>query len=120
MRKKSILLFALTLALAVPVVGIRQGQLVDTFDAARSAGRRHDAIDIMAAEGTPVIAAAGDIACAPTDHNYNGGAGIQRACDERATSNLMSNMKLDGVLALGDEVPDGLKLAADDAIGVGG
>lgn len=44
--------------LALPVVGIKPGQLVDTFDAARSAGRRHDAIDIMAAEGTPVIAAA--------------------------------------------------------------
>src|SRR3954454_5348834 len=44
--------------LAVPVVGIKPDQLVDTFDAARSAGRRHDAIDIMAAEGTPVIAAA--------------------------------------------------------------
>src|SRR5438270_3606475 len=44
--------------LAVPVVGITEDQLVDTFDAARSAGRRHDAIDIMAAEGTPVIAAA--------------------------------------------------------------
>ena len=44
--------------LALPVVGVKPGQLVDTFDAARSAGRRHDAIDIMAAEGTPVIAAA--------------------------------------------------------------
>src|SRR5438270_8404648 len=44
--------------LALPVVGIKPDQLVDTFDAARSAGRRHDAIDIMAAEGTPVIAAA--------------------------------------------------------------
>lgn len=44
--------------LALPVVGIKQNQLVDTFDAARSAGRRHDAIDIMAGEGTPVIAAA--------------------------------------------------------------
>ena len=43
--------------LAIPVVGIKAEQLVDTFDAARSAGRRHDAIDIMAAEGTPVIAA---------------------------------------------------------------
>jgi murein DD-endopeptidase MepM/ murein hydrolase activator NlpD len=43
--------------LALPVVGIKPEQLVDTFDAARSAGRRHDAIDIMAAEGTPVIAA---------------------------------------------------------------
>ena len=44
--------------LALPVVGIKSDQLTDTFDAARSQGRRHDAIDIMAAEGTPVIAAA--------------------------------------------------------------
>lgn len=44
--------------LAIPVVGVKASDLVDTFDAARSAGRRHDAIDIMAAEGTPVIAAA--------------------------------------------------------------
>lgn len=44
--------------LAVPVVGVRIDQLSDTFDDARSQGRRHDAIDIMAAEGTPVIAAA--------------------------------------------------------------
>lgn len=44
--------------LAIPVVGVRAGQLTDTFEDARSSGRRHDAIDIMAAEGTPVIAAA--------------------------------------------------------------
>ncbi len=44
--------------LALPVVGVKPTELVDTFDAARSAGRRHDAIDIMAPEGTPVIAAA--------------------------------------------------------------
>lgn len=44
--------------LAIPVVGIKTGQLTDTFDDARSQGRRHDAIDIMAGEGTPVIAAA--------------------------------------------------------------
>ena len=43
--------------LAIPVVGVKPDQLMDTFDQARSAGRRHDAIDIMAAEGTPVIAA---------------------------------------------------------------
>ena len=43
--------------LALPVVGIKPDQLTDTFDAARSQGRRHDAIDIMADEGTPVIAA---------------------------------------------------------------
>lgn len=44
--------------LAIPVVGVKPDQLSDTFDAARAAGRRHDAIDIMANEGTPVIAAA--------------------------------------------------------------
>jgi murein DD-endopeptidase MepM/ murein hydrolase activator NlpD len=44
--------------LAIPVVGVRAQQLTDTFDEARANGRRHDAIDIMAAEGTPVIAAA--------------------------------------------------------------
>src|SRR3569833_75314 len=48
---------ATPLGLALPVVGIKPDQLSDTFDDARSAGRRHDAIDIMATEGTPVIAA---------------------------------------------------------------
>jgi len=44
--------------LAIPVVGVKPTDLVDTFDDARASGRRHDAIDIMAVEGTPVIAAA--------------------------------------------------------------
>jgi murein DD-endopeptidase MepM/ murein hydrolase activator NlpD len=44
--------------LAIPVVGVKPEQLTDTFDQARNNGRRHDAIDIMADEGTPVIAAA--------------------------------------------------------------
>jgi murein DD-endopeptidase MepM/ murein hydrolase activator NlpD len=44
--------------LAIPVVGVKADQLTDTFTQARGAGRRHDAIDIMSPEGTPVIAAA--------------------------------------------------------------
>ena len=44
--------------LAIPVLGVKPDQLTDTFTQARANGRRHDAIDIMAAEGTPVIAAA--------------------------------------------------------------
>jgi peptidoglycan LD-endopeptidase LytH len=44
--------------LIVPVAGVRPDQLTDTFDAARSEGRVHDAIDIPAAAETPVLAAA--------------------------------------------------------------
>jgi murein DD-endopeptidase MepM/ murein hydrolase activator NlpD len=44
--------------LIVPVAGVRPDQLRDTFSEARSEGRVHDAIDIPAAHGTPVIATA--------------------------------------------------------------
>jgi len=44
--------------LMIPVLGIKPEQLVDTFSASRSAGRVHEAIDIIAPAGTPVIAAA--------------------------------------------------------------
>jgi murein DD-endopeptidase MepM/ murein hydrolase activator NlpD len=44
--------------LAIPVAGVKASQLSDTFTQARAGGERvHDAIDIMADEGTPVIAA---------------------------------------------------------------
>ena len=45
--------------LAIPVVGVGKADLVDTFTQAREEGaRRHDAIDILAPRGTPVVAAA--------------------------------------------------------------
>ncbi|QGL64563.1 M23 family metallopeptidase [Stenotrophomonas maltophilia] len=44
--------------LLLPVQGITPSQLQDTFTDARSEGRVHDAIDIMAAAGTPVLAVA--------------------------------------------------------------
>lgn len=44
--------------LMVPVRGIAADNLVDTFTQARDGGiRRHDAIDIMADRGTPVVSA---------------------------------------------------------------
>lgn len=44
--------------LLIPVIGVNADQLSDTFDHARSQGRPHDAIDIMAPRGTRVVAAA--------------------------------------------------------------
>lgn len=45
-------------ALLLPVQGIGPDQLQDTFTDARSEGRVHDAIDILAPNGTPVLAVA--------------------------------------------------------------
>lgn len=44
--------------LLIPVQGILASQLQDTFNDARAQGRSHEAIDIMAPAGTPVLAAA--------------------------------------------------------------
>jgi peptidoglycan LD-endopeptidase LytH len=49
--------FVGTVDLIVPVYGVRPDQLIDTFADSRSEGRVHDAIDIPAAAGTPVLAA---------------------------------------------------------------
>ena len=50
--------FVGTLKLIIPVAGVKPDQLLDTFADARSEGRVHDAIDIPAAAGTSVLAAA--------------------------------------------------------------
>jgi murein DD-endopeptidase MepM/ murein hydrolase activator NlpD len=46
------------LGLLIPVQGVGAANLVDTYEQARGQGRRHDAIDIMAERGTPVLAVA--------------------------------------------------------------
>ena len=50
--------FTPTSGLIIPVAGVSKEQLLDTFSAARGEGRVHDAIDIAAPKGTPVLAVA--------------------------------------------------------------
>jgi murein DD-endopeptidase MepM/ murein hydrolase activator NlpD len=69
-------------SLIIPVAGVKSDQLLDTFTAARSEGRVHDAIDIPAPAGTPVVAtAAGEII--KLFQSERGGTTIYQLSDDR-------------------------------------
>src|SRR5258706_8328431 len=69
--------------LIIPVTGVRPDQLRDTFSDARAEGRVHDAIDIPAPLGTPVVAAA-DGTIVKLFHSDRGGTTIyQLSTDSR-------------------------------------
>jgi len=63
-------------------------------------------IGARAAGQDPVIAAAGDIACDPTNPAFNGRDGTPAACQMRATSKILVGLQdagtLSAVLTLGD------------------
>jgi hypothetical protein len=52
--------------------------------------------------GDPIIAAAGDIACDPSDGSFNGGNGTTNNCRQKAVSDLFVGRNFSAVLALGD------------------
>ena len=53
--------------------------------------------------GDPVIAAVGDMACAPADSSFNGGAGTASNCGEAADSaQMQTDPTIDMLLGLGD------------------
>ena len=59
------------------------------------------AIPGLTSAGDPVVFAAGDISCDPTDPAFNGGNGSSGHCREKYTAALMGDA--DAVLPLGDE-----------------
>ena len=53
--------------------------------------------------GNPVVAAVGDMACAPADSHFNGGAGQAYNCGEIRTAQQMeTDPSIDYLLGLGD------------------
>ena len=59
-------------ALPIPVQHIKAGQLSDTWAAARSHGRRHEGIDIMAPRGTKVFSATEGLIADLRNNNLGG------------------------------------------------
>lgn len=69
--------------LIIPVAGVRPDQLIDTYDDARSEGRVHDAIDIMAPAGTPVFAATAGKILKMSQSDRGGTTIYQLSADEK-------------------------------------
>jgi murein DD-endopeptidase MepM/ murein hydrolase activator NlpD len=86
--------------LIIPVAGIRPEQLTDTFDEARGGGtRKHEALDIMAPRGTPVIAAAAGTV-EKLFHSNDGGNTIYVRSPDRKTIHYYAHL---------DHYADGLR-----------
>jgi peptidoglycan LD-endopeptidase LytH len=69
--------------LIVPVAGVHHSALHDSFSEKRSGGRTHKAIDIMAAAGTPVLAAAAGVVVALDSSELGGISLYERDLDGR-------------------------------------
>jgi murein DD-endopeptidase MepM/ murein hydrolase activator NlpD len=95
------------LDLVVPVAGVRREQLVDTFSDARSEGRTHDAIDIPAPAGTPVLAAA-DGEILKLFQSDRGGTTIYQLSDDKKLVFYYAHLEGYAVgLAVGNHVRQG-------------
>lgn len=99
-------------ALAYTAVGSGGTLVFHVYEAATGAQTgdsfEADGLSLTSPSGSqpsgPTIAAAGDIACAPTDPNYNGGNGTGAYCMQGATANVLGSIaNLSAILPLGDE-----------------
>jgi hypothetical protein len=77
---------------AVPLIAMAASILVSIFP-----------IRPASADGDPVIAAAGDIACDPIDSGFHGGIGTPSRCHEKYTGAELVGGAFAAVLPLGDE-----------------
>lgn len=69
--------------LIIPVAGVRPAELRDTYGAPRSGGRTHEGIDILAPDGTPVLAAAAGVIVGLDSSELGGLSLYHRDLDQR-------------------------------------
>ena len=69
--------------LVIPVAGVREAELRDSYGAGRSGARRHKGVDIFAADGTPVLAASAGVIVSRTTSALGGVSLYQRDADGR-------------------------------------
>ena len=98
----------------LPVVGVAPGDLVDTFRAARSEGRTHNAIDILAPRGTPVVAARGGTV-QRLFTSERGGLTVYVLADDERTVTYYAHLD-----AYAPGLADGQRLAPGDPVGTVG
>ena len=79
---------------------LRRVQICAGFTAAFAGVGLNPALSGVADPIAPVVFVAGDIACATTDPNYNGGEGTAAQCRQKHTSQLV--LAPDAVFTLGD------------------
>lgn len=102
----------------LPVAGVRPDQLIDTFTAARAGGARvHDAIDIMAPRGTPVLAAASGLVEKLFTSQAGGLTIYIRSPDRRMITYYAHLDSYAAGLAEGQQVRRGQRIAAVGASG---
>jgi murein DD-endopeptidase MepM/ murein hydrolase activator NlpD len=101
--------------LAIPVAGVRAAQLSDTFRAARSGGRVHDAIDIMAPRGTPVLAAADGVVEKLFFSSGGGGITVYVRSPDRRWSYYYAHLD-----AYAPGLREGLRVSRGDPLGTVG
>ena len=97
--------------LIMPVAGVQPDALVDTFGQIRGPGRRHEAIDIPAPRGTPVLAVTDGEILRLTEHD-SGGITLYLLAPDGQTVFYYAHL-----LRYADGVTPGLRVRQGEVIG---